>query len=180
MLGIKERIVKVALGKAHVVTITEKGTVYTFGINNKGQCGRDLFSSVPKQSGPNSKQPSPVIPCKEHIDDEIESEDSGSATEMKSCAPGDHSWSVDQCMICTQCGQCTVSPLWTYRIFFLFRIFLKIICTCLSDSNLIYKTLHCKRNFRDLDQVVSIRTFPAVCLERKFSVFFSNGNNKVS
>lgn len=35
-------IVQVALGKAHTVTLSNKGHVYTFGINNKGQCGRDF------------------------------------------------------------------------------------------------------------------------------------------
>ncbi|XP_046440285.1 E3 ubiquitin-protein ligase MYCBP2-like isoform X2 [Daphnia pulex] len=110
LLGIKDRIVKVALGKAHGVTLTDKGVVYTFGINNKGQCGRDLFSSSQaKQSENNSQLQSTTLlsACKEPIDDEIESEDSGSATEMKLCAADEHHWSVDQCMVCTQCGQCT-------------------------------------------------------------------------
>jgi E3 ubiquitin-protein ligase MYCBP2 len=114
LLGIKDRIVKVALGKAHGVTLTDKGVVYTFGINNKGQCGRDLFSSSQtKQSENNSQLQSTTLlsACKEPIDDEIESEDSGSATEMKVCAADEHHWSVDQCMVCTQCGQCTVSLL---------------------------------------------------------------------
>ena len=31
----------VSLGKAHTVVLTSKGLVYTFGINNKGQCGRE-------------------------------------------------------------------------------------------------------------------------------------------
>ena len=110
-MGVKDRIVKVALGKAHGVTLTDKGLVYTFGINNKGQCGRDLFSSSQsKQSGSSSHLQSTAMlsACKEPIDDEIESEDSGSATETKLCAADEHSWSVDQCMVCTQCGQCTV------------------------------------------------------------------------
>lgn len=112
LLGVKERLVKVGLGKAHGVAITDKGAVYTFGINNKGQCGRDLCSSsLQKQCGTNPQMPSTnlLASSKEPIDDDIESEDSGSATEMKLCAPGEHNWSVDQCMICTQCGQCTVS-----------------------------------------------------------------------
>jgi E3 ubiquitin-protein ligase MYCBP2 len=99
------------LGKAHGVTLTDKGLVYTFGINNKGQCGRDLFSSSQsKQSGSSSHLQSTTMlsACKEPIDDEIESEDSGSATETKLCAADEHRWSVDQCMVCTQCGQCTV------------------------------------------------------------------------
>ncbi|KAK4016037.1 hypothetical protein OUZ56_031000 [Daphnia magna] len=112
LAGIKERIVKVALGKAHGVILTDKGGVYTFGINNKGQCGRDLSSSsLPqfKQFGNNvSLQAAALLAgCKEPLDDEVESEDSGSAIETKLCAPEEHRWSVDQCMICTQCGQCT-------------------------------------------------------------------------
>lgn len=36
----------VALGKAHAVAVTNKGLVYTMGINNKGQCGRDFNTST--------------------------------------------------------------------------------------------------------------------------------------
>lgn len=43
----------VALGKAHVVALTNKGHVYSFGINNKGQCGRD-FAPHPKESASES------------------------------------------------------------------------------------------------------------------------------
>lgn len=38
---------KVALGKAHAAVITNKGHLYTFGINNKGQCGRDFSVARP-------------------------------------------------------------------------------------------------------------------------------------
>lgn len=37
------RVRSVALGKVHVVVLTDKGQVYTFGYNGRGQCGR--FSS---------------------------------------------------------------------------------------------------------------------------------------
>ena len=36
------QVAQVCLGKAHAVVLTSKGAVYTFGINNKGQCGRDF------------------------------------------------------------------------------------------------------------------------------------------
>lgn len=36
---------KVALGKAHAAVLTNKGHLWTFGINNKGQCGRDFAVS---------------------------------------------------------------------------------------------------------------------------------------
>lgn len=35
-------VVHVSLGKAHAAALTNKGYLYTFGINNKGQCGRDF------------------------------------------------------------------------------------------------------------------------------------------
>lgn len=38
-------VVHVSLGKAHAVVLTNKGQVYTFGINNKGQCGRDFTTT---------------------------------------------------------------------------------------------------------------------------------------
>ncbi|KAK0177732.1 hypothetical protein PV328_001750 [Microctonus aethiopoides] len=38
---------RVALGKAHAAVMTNKGHLYTFGINNKGQCGRDFTVTRP-------------------------------------------------------------------------------------------------------------------------------------
>lgn len=29
------------MGKAHTCVLTKTGEVWTFGVNNKGQCGRD-------------------------------------------------------------------------------------------------------------------------------------------
>lgn len=40
-----EIVTHVALGKAHAVVLTSKGQVFTFGINNKFQCGRDFVPS---------------------------------------------------------------------------------------------------------------------------------------
>lgn len=39
-------VTQVSLGKAHAVALTNRGQVYTFGINNKGQCGRDFASQI--------------------------------------------------------------------------------------------------------------------------------------
>jgi len=36
------KIVQIALGKAHAIALSAKGHVYSFGINNKNQCGRDI------------------------------------------------------------------------------------------------------------------------------------------
>ena len=35
-------IAQIGLGKAHAVALSNKGRLYTFGINNKGQCGREF------------------------------------------------------------------------------------------------------------------------------------------
>lgn len=34
--------IQVCLGKAHVVAVTSNGSVYTFGVNHRGQCAREL------------------------------------------------------------------------------------------------------------------------------------------
>lgn len=47
---IKEPVTQVALGKAHIVALTNKGHVHTFGINHKGQCGRE-FIHGPNRDG---------------------------------------------------------------------------------------------------------------------------------
>ena len=44
MTELKDVVVtQVALGKAHAVSLSNKGHVYTHGINNKGQCGREYL-----------------------------------------------------------------------------------------------------------------------------------------
>lgn len=40
---------QVALGKAHAVVLSNKGHVYTYGINNKGQCGRDYVVGAARE-----------------------------------------------------------------------------------------------------------------------------------
>lgn len=37
-------VTQVAMGKAHTCVLTKNGEVWTFGVNNKGQCGRDTGS----------------------------------------------------------------------------------------------------------------------------------------
>lgn len=50
MTDLKDVIIsQISLGKAHAVTLTNKGLVYTFGINNKGQCGRDYSPGATKE-----------------------------------------------------------------------------------------------------------------------------------
>ena len=42
-------VTQMALGKAHAVALTNKGQVFTFGINNKGQCGREYHVNSVKE-----------------------------------------------------------------------------------------------------------------------------------
>ena len=44
-----QHITKVAFGNAHCVVLNSEGQLFTFGLNNKGQCGRS-FNSKPKES----------------------------------------------------------------------------------------------------------------------------------
>lgn len=47
--GLKgEFVTQVALGKAHAIALTSKGQVFTFGINNKFQCGREFIKQSSK------------------------------------------------------------------------------------------------------------------------------------
>ena len=50
VLDLKDHVItQVAIGKAHIVALTKEGEVFTFGMNNKGQCGRE-FTPPPKES----------------------------------------------------------------------------------------------------------------------------------
>lgn len=91
------QIVQVALGKAHAVALTSKGIVYTFGINNKGQCGRDFATQVKEVVAMETAGPD------EDGEDELDWEDAQEAM----CPPGKHQWRHDLCMVCTVCRECT-------------------------------------------------------------------------
>ncbi|CAL4118247.1 unnamed protein product, partial [Meganyctiphanes norvegica] len=100
-------ITNVALGKAHTVALTNKGHIYTFGINNKGQCGRD-FIQPSKESGGMSMSCGGVggeDDCCEDEEEGIESEEGGLDGGM--CPPGRHRWTRDLCLVCTICHECT-------------------------------------------------------------------------
>ncbi|XP_069950165.1 E3 ubiquitin-protein ligase MYCBP2 isoform X3 [Cherax quadricarinatus] len=93
----------VSLGKAHALALTNKGQVFSFGINNKGQCGRDFVPQVKEGTGMSMS----VGPAgEEEVDDEdgVESEEGG---ESGMCPPGRHRWVRDHCLVCTVCHECT-------------------------------------------------------------------------
>ncbi|XP_043286736.1 E3 ubiquitin-protein ligase MYCBP2 isoform X2 [Venturia canescens] len=98
----------VALGKAHAAVLTNKGQLYTFGINNKGQCGRD-FTAV----RPAHKEVTVVAMETGTGEDElIVAEDEGDPGEewdegRGMCSPGQHQWRRRVCMVCTVCRECT-------------------------------------------------------------------------
>ncbi|XP_045784545.1 E3 ubiquitin-protein ligase MYCBP2 [Maniola jurtina] len=80
------RVIQVALGKAHAVALTNFGEVYTFGINNKGQCGREF--------GYTREKP-------------YRSTSASSGKEEARLCVGVHSWSMEYCRVCVLCRECT-------------------------------------------------------------------------
>ncbi|XP_035827428.1 E3 ubiquitin-protein ligase MYCBP2 isoform X3 [Aplysia californica] len=88
------RVAQVCLGKAHAVVLSSKGQIYTFGINNKGQCGREFSSHAasPRDATLNITM----------AEDEEEAEVDDSL-----CPPGKHKWVYEVCMICPVCRECT-------------------------------------------------------------------------
>ena len=49
VLDLKEQVItQVAIGKAHIIALTKEGEVFSFGMNNKGQCGREF--AAPKET----------------------------------------------------------------------------------------------------------------------------------
>ncbi|CAH0578389.1 unnamed protein product [Chrysodeixis includens] len=87
VLGLRhERIIQVALGKAHAVALTNFGQVYTFGINNKGQCGREFGYTKEKLFPPRRR--------------------SDSKEDSRLCT-GSHTWTTDYCRVCVLCRECT-------------------------------------------------------------------------
>uniref|UniRef100_T1JCF5 RCR-type E3 ubiquitin transferase n=1 Tax=Strigamia maritima TaxID=126957 RepID=T1JCF5_STRMM len=95
---------QVAVGKAHVIVLSNEGKIYSFGINNKGQCGRDFASNHSKEVlGAGLFSVAMATAAEEECEEEtLELEDS----EIM-CQPGRHKWKHDQCMVCTVCGECT-------------------------------------------------------------------------
>ncbi|XP_035719406.1 E3 ubiquitin-protein ligase MYCBP2-like isoform X2 [Vespa mandarinia] len=102
-------VVHVSLGKAHAAALTNKGHLYTFGINNKEQCGRD-FSTVHTV---NKETTVVAMEMGTGEDELIVAEEDGTdpgedwEETRGMCPPGQHQWSHRVCMICTVCRECT-------------------------------------------------------------------------
>ncbi|CAH2036099.1 unnamed protein product, partial [Iphiclides podalirius] len=78
-----ERVIQVALGKAHAIALTRFGQVYTFGINNKSQCGRE-FGYIKEKMCPRRTNKEDVRVCEEA-----------------------HAWLAEYSRVCTLCRLCT-------------------------------------------------------------------------
>lgn len=98
-----QHITKVALGKAHTVALNSKGQIITFGMNNKGQCGRSKgkltqcvtetdFGAKAQQSQ-SSVSASPATPMKFDV--------------SNMCDFEEHNIVHGQCRVCTICRECT-------------------------------------------------------------------------
>uniref|UniRef100_A0A6Q2X7Z5 E3 ubiquitin-protein ligase MYCBP2 n=1 Tax=Esox lucius TaxID=8010 RepID=A0A6Q2X7Z5_ESOLU len=94
-------VTQVAMGKAHTCVLTKSGEVWTFGVNNKGQCGRE--TGAINQTGKAFGVECMATAMDEDLEDELEKEEEKSMM----CQPGMHKWKLDQCMVCTVCGDCT-------------------------------------------------------------------------
>ncbi|XP_046604041.1 E3 ubiquitin-protein ligase MYCBP2 isoform X2 [Neodiprion virginianus] len=102
-------VAHVSLGKAHAVVLTNKGQVYTFGINNKGQCGRDFTTTHI------TNKEVTVVAMETGIgEDELivaEEDGRGPSDEWEEaagmCPAGQHQWRRRVCMVCTVCRECT-------------------------------------------------------------------------
>ncbi|XP_016393835.1 E3 ubiquitin-protein ligase MYCBP2 isoform X10 [Sinocyclocheilus rhinocerous] len=89
------------MGKAHTCVLTKSGEVWTFGVNNKGQCGRD--TGAMSQAGKAFGVENMATAMDEDLEDELDEKEEKSMM----CQPGMHKWKLDQCMVCTVCGDCT-------------------------------------------------------------------------
>ncbi|KAJ8404609.1 hypothetical protein AAFF_G00334720 [Aldrovandia affinis] len=94
-------VTQVAMGKAHTCVLTKSGEVWTFGVNNKGQCGRD--TGAMSQAGKGFGVENMATAMDEDLEEELEEKEEKSLM----CQPGLHKWKLDQCMVCTVCGDCT-------------------------------------------------------------------------
>ncbi|KAJ0183671.1 hypothetical protein K1T71_000094 [Dendrolimus kikuchii] len=87
VIGLRhEKVIQVALGKAHAAALTNFGQVFTFGINNKGQCGREFGYTKEKSFSNHQKS---------------------NNKEDKQICQTNHTWKTDYCRVCVLCRECT-------------------------------------------------------------------------
>lgn len=86
-----QHIVKIAMGKAHAVALNSKGQIFSFGVNNKGQCGRS-FTSKDKTLNED------FFPTKQ---------DKSLQLHSILCDIDEHDIADEHCKICKVCFECT-------------------------------------------------------------------------
>lgn len=119
-----QHIVRVALGKAHCVALNAKGQVFTFGLNNKGQCGRappppllhvhvtkgraDVqMEAATNVAGGSSVSASGVqsTPSPSHSNAEAKCKQPEAPPQL--CDVDEHHIDQGQCRVCPFCRECT-------------------------------------------------------------------------
>lgn len=98
-----QHITKVALGKAHTVALNSKGEIFTFGMNNKGQCGR---------SKGRTNQGRTEVDYGMRSQSHHQSSSSSNHGTLKfdvsnMCDFEEHNIVHGQCRVCTICRECT-------------------------------------------------------------------------
>lgn len=90
-----EHITKVSLGKANCVALNSKGHLYTFGLNNKGQCARQF-----------NKEKENYLSMETSSD--VKSMDKFKPDVFNNmCDPDEHSIVQGQCKVCAVCKECS-------------------------------------------------------------------------
>lgn len=98
-----QHITRVALGKAHCVALNIKGHIFTFGMNNKGQCGR--FKGKAAAVAPFAQDSDLKPASSSSVADNDGVGLKFDATIM--CDFDDHIVVHGQCRVCTVCRECT-------------------------------------------------------------------------
>lgn len=91
------QITKVALGKAHTVALNNKGEIFTFGMNNKGQCGRVVGKSGLSDS--EAKSQNAQAANNSNVPPKFDT--------SNMCDFEEHQMSSGKCRVCTICCECT-------------------------------------------------------------------------
>lgn len=106
---IDQHITKVALGKAHCVALNSKGQLFSFGLNNKGQCGR-VFSKSSKDNCVSLQGGGSVSGVGTTADPDGKSLLGSKKLKFDFstlCDYDDHQLVQGQCRVCVMCRECT-------------------------------------------------------------------------
>ncbi|KMZ09796.1 uncharacterized protein Dsimw501_GD15825 [Drosophila simulans] len=101
---LEQHVTKVALGKAHCVALNAKGQLFSFGLNNKGQCGRIFNKLQPVKDVPPFASSSTAAACFASLlplDKRLKLDFS------TLCDYDDHNLVQGQCRVCVICRECT-------------------------------------------------------------------------